>query len=112
LVKTEERAEFAGIAVKLGDFLLRVGLMFDDFAWRVFEEFVYPVKAPIDCDWRAFLNCSSMLPFCAGLLDGKSCFARSIEGFGGAASLTARPNMTSAIEEYRKLEIGALKADN
>jgi hypothetical protein len=57
-VKTEERAEFVGIDVKLGDFLLRVGLILGDFAQRELERFVYPVNAPIDCDCRAFLNCS------------------------------------------------------
>lgn len=65
--------------------------------------FLYPVKPPIDWDGcRAFLNCSWMLPSCAGLLEGNSCFSR-VDFGGGAlapASFTARPNIASAMEEY------------
>ena len=50
LVRTEDRADFVGIDVKLGDFLLIGGLMFGVFARSGFAGFVYPVKAPIDCD--------------------------------------------------------------
>ena len=53
MVRTEESAEVDGVIMKLGDFLLRVCFIFGDFARRGFAGlagFVYPVKAPIDCD--------------------------------------------------------------
>lgn len=69
---------------ELSDFLFRVGLIFGDLDRRAPDVpvgFVYLVKPPIDCEgWRAFLNCSCMFPFCEGLLEGNSCFARSFFG--------------------------------
>jgi len=63
----------------------------------------------MDCEaWRGFLKISLMLPFCAGLLEGNNCFARSGFDLLAPSTLTARPNMASAIEEYDDIEVWAL----
>jgi hypothetical protein len=109
LLKTEESLEEDG-AINDSAFFFRPWLIFGDLVPSVLEELVKPVKPPIDCvDWRTLLNCSFILPSWAGLLEGNSCFARSILGAGASYSLAARLNIAPAIDEDVHLWPGASK---
>jgi len=93
------------VDVMLSDFLF-TPCLFGDLGRSRFVVFVPPTKPAIECvGCRAFLNPSSILPSCAGLLEGNSCFASSLFLGGGGTSLaSALPNIASAIEEYGLLE--------